>query len=435
MPVRLYVVYGADAKYKFYGHVASIEPSMGQYWDRTVSVTVVDYMDYLATHNLNMITPQTNITGGSMVATVLANMGTQPLQTNYNTGDTFVHGLHTERDESTTALTALQKIAQSGLDMIYVKGDASGGEYFQYKSRHVLMNEITGNSISATFDNSMVGLRVVRSSSDIYTRFKVTTYPASRDAEPVILYTIPEAIPLSPGQVYTFKARYVDPLNSGARVSGEDMITPVIGRDYHMAPNIDNIPQYSWQRQGVSKLDASLGVSVTFGANSADVTLTNNAAVIGYVTRFNLRGYGLYEYMTQEANGTAGTANLALYGDIQLNLDLPYQSNFHVAEDFVAHFKTKYTNIYSNIESLEFIANSGTALMSAMLGVDVGDLVQFNETVSGITTSNTYLVHGYGLSIEQGNVIKCTLGPLSLVEDQAFFKVGNEITDENVIAY
>lgn len=408
---RLKITYGGVTYYKFLGKVAEVEPIPGQYRERAVNVIAVDYMDELASHKLKRITAQSSVRGEELLASVITNMPTAPTATAYGTGvDTYTRGLHNERDEATTGMNACQKIAQSGMDDIYITGDLTAGETFVYRSRH---ERIRTTTITASFSDTMVGMTVRRARDTIYNQIKTITHPVQKDTIAVILYSIQREISLGPGQVYTFTARYSDPLSSGRRVSGEDMVAPAADTDYKMS----SVPEDSG-----NDLNNSLGISRNVGTNSTEVILTNNAGRSGFVNRFNLRGYGLYEYDPVEITGQ-DDASRTLHGDRPLNYDMPYQDNPNVGTDFKNYLLPYWKSPHTNIESIEFIANTNATLMTAALACEVGKRITISETVTGLS-SQDYLIDGYGLSIESGGLIRCTLGPLEKVDTTAYWRLG-----------
>jgi hypothetical protein len=443
MKARLKITYDGTPYYKFRGKIDNIAPAMGAYRERDVSVSVVDYMDELASHKLGLIPAKSNVRGQELLAAVVTNMPNAPLATDYDTGDNiYAHGLHSEKDELTTGMNACQKIAQTGMDDICVTGDLTGGETLVYRSRHERMKIA---SSAASFDDSMTGLRVHRSRDNLFNQFKVTVHPSQEDTSPVILYSIQREISLAPGQAYTFTARYTDPLSSGARVSASGMIAPVIDVDYWMAYVSEETvttsshatkkkvaPAYVMSASlGVQTFDET-GVAGTFGANSCQVTLTNNGTKQGFVTRFNLRGYGLYEYDPVDITGEDGTST-TLNGDHPLNYDMPYQHNRHVGEDFKNYFVSRYSTPRTVVDSMEFIANASDAIMKTALSLDVGSRITLRETMTGINTD--YFVGHYSLIIEPTGVIRCVLGALEPVDDTVWFIIGSSdigSTDDHI---
>lgn len=408
--VRLIITYSGTPYYKFLGKVADIDPIPGQYGERAVLVTAVDYMDELAGHKLKRITAQSSVRGEELLAAIVANMPNAPTATAYGAGvDTYARGLHSERDEATTGMNACQKIAQSGLDDIYITGDLTAGETLVYRSRH---ERIKTTTVTASFSDTMTGMKARRARDAIYNQIKTITHPVQRDTSPVILYSLQQEICLGAGQVYTFVARYTDPLSSGRRVSSEDMVVPVADTDFRMS----SVPGNNG-----NDLNTSLGVSWTVGANSTEVTLTNGADRTGFINRFNLRGYGLYEYDPVEITGQ-DDASRTLHGDRPLNYDMPYQDNSNVGMDFKNYLLGWRHDPITQIEAVELAANTSDYLMTAVLALDVGKRITVAETVTGLSAD--YFVNGYNLSIEAGGLIRCTLGPLDTIDTTQYWLLG-----------
>lgn len=83
-------------------------------------VTVVDYIDKLATHELQLPAFAQNKKMEEVVALIIANMPVAPNATDYGTGqDTFATVFDTTRS-TTRALTEVAKVTQSELGMTWV---------------------------------------------------------------------------------------------------------------------------------------------------------------------------------------------------------------------------------------------------------------------------------------------------------------------------
>jgi hypothetical protein len=409
MRVRLKVVYGVITRYKFLGRISSIEPVAGMRNSKTVDVAAVDYMDELANYKLQRIPVQGSKTADQLLATVVANMPNAPMATDYTTGpDVYTRGLSSEQDEKTTALAACQKIALSGLDKVYLTGDATAGETLVYRSRH---DRIKLTTVTAQFSANIFNLRCKRQREMIYNNVKVVTYPVKKDGTAVTLFTLQHELSLAPGQSYTLIARYTDPLGAGRRISGEEMVTPMVNTDYKMS----SLPG------GGNDLNTSLGVVMTFGANSAKAELTNNASITGYINLFNLRGKGLYEYDPIETTKVDAPSQ-ALHGDRPLEYNLYYQDNPNVGVDFRDYLLGTYKKTHSET-ALEFIANADDVSMLAFLDCDVGTRVGVAESVTGI--SGQYFVNGYEFVIDIGGIVHCMLDPLDKADIGQFWLLEN----------
>ena len=203
-------------------------------------------------------------------------------------------------------------------------------------------------------------------------------YPVQVDATATtVLTTLIREISLAAGESSTVDFRYRDPSNQATRVSGLEMVTPVVNTDY----------KFSSVSGSGTDLNASLIVTVTFGANTARVTFTNSAAVTGYLWFFQLRGKGVYLYdpVTKIAE-TAGATS----GDV-LRLDMYYQGDQNVAEDLAEVLLGWYGATETEVRAVEFVANTDQTMLNMAIEVQVGDAVTVQETQSGI--SSAYFVN------------------------------------------
>src|SRR3990167_1113391 len=148
----------------------------------------------------------------------------------------------------------------------------------------------------------MTGMEISRPETKKIRRVECVAYPVQVDAAATtVLTTLIREISLAAGESSTVDFRYRDPSNQATRVSGLEMVTPVVNTDY----------KFSSVSGSGTDLNASLIVTVTFGANTARVTFTNSAAVTGYLWFFQLRGKGVYLYdpvtkIAETAGATSG---------------------------------------------------------------------------------------------------------------------------------
>lgn len=122
---RLTLEYDGVEITRFYGRVSAINFYVLNTYLMT-NVTVTDYMDRLASHELELPEFAQNKKIEDVVALILANMTIAPLNTEYGTGqDTFASVFDTVKAR-TFAITELSKVAQSELGYIYVKHGLKG---------------------------------------------------------------------------------------------------------------------------------------------------------------------------------------------------------------------------------------------------------------------------------------------------------------------
>lgn len=375
LKVRIKFASGATTKTKLVGLATEIDPQFGIYKDRRTSVTVSDWMIIPSNYKLKTLAVQADKRPDQVLTTLKDALPIVPTSTDFDTDpDTYERSLHTERDESTSGRTVMQKLAQSSLSTIFVDGD----DTLVYQSRH---GRVSNTTVSATLNDTMTNLRVKRASKDVKTTIKTVTYPVEVD-DGITLYTAQRELEITPGGTMEFVARYTDPSGSGRRLTGtENHVTPVADTDYKAS---------STSGSG-NDMNGDLGITVTFGANTAKVELTNDGSSTMYINLFQLRGDGLFMYDPVEYLIEDETAQ-AIYGDYVLTYDMPYQDDPNKGKDFGDHLQDVYGAPKNKIEQVVFVANYNETLMGYALNVDVGDRVAIIESLTA--TNDEYFVNG-----------------------------------------
>lgn len=386
--VRVKTTYSAADRYQFHGRITEIEPMAGKYLTRRTKVVVSDYMNELSERYIDVLSLQASKTSDQLITTLIASMDVAPLATSYDTGpDTFPSAFHDLQGERNVAATVTQKVVQSDLSRLYVRGDATGGETLTLVNRQ----DDIGKTSQLTLNDAMTDLSVERKRVNISNKAVVSFRPVLEGTSNEVLYSVPDEITLNAGRSYSFTALYRDP-DGGTRINGKTMVTPVVDTDYKMS---------SISGSG-NDLNASLGVTVTFGSDRAEVTLTNNhASSTGYVWFFQLRGLALRLRDALEVTST-DSASVTAYGEKRLEYRTPYQNNFNVTQDIADYLKNKWANPKYKINRLRYIGNKNSTLMSAAINRDIGDMITVTETMTGI--NNEKIIIGRQVMIMPGGI-------------------------------
>jgi hypothetical protein len=385
--VRVKTTYSGADRYQFHGRISEIEPEAGKYGARNTRVLATDYMEELSTRYIDILALQSSKTSNQLLTTLISSMDIAPQATSYDTGpDTFASAFHDLQGERQVAATVAQKIVQSDLSKLYVTGDATMGETLVLANRH----DDIGKTSQLTLNDTMNGLDVERSRNNINNRIVVSFRPIDEGGANEVLYTLSQNMQLGVSASYTFTALYRDP-DGGERLCGRSMVTPVIDTDY----------QFSSAETG-NDLNASLGVSVTFGADRAEVTLTNNhGSKTGYVTLFQLRGLALRLRDAVEVV-SEDSSSISAYGEKRLEYRTPYQNSFNTTRDFAEFLKSKWANPKYKVKKVRYIGNTNSTLMSGAVNRDIGDMITVTETMTGI--NDTFIIIGRNVSIRPGGI-------------------------------
>jgi hypothetical protein len=412
---RFSITYAGITIYKFHGRVASIQPTAGSYRDRITYVIARCYMEQIRLAKTHLLPVQINKRADQLITTLIGSMTIAPLDTDYATGpDTFAYALHSERDEQTSIMTALQKIAQSGLDYVFVRGDDAGGELLTYQSRHSRV----GAASLATLDNTMYELTITRSVDRIYTIIKVVGYPGQIDADPTtILSSLQREIELGPGKSTTITMRYRDPAGAATRISGTEMTDPLVADDNYKMSSISG--------DGGNDLNDDLSITPDYGGNSADILLENTGLQTGYINKIDLTGKGIYLYDPIEIT-KENPDEQADYNDRVLTFTLPYQDNPNVVKDFANEIARRVKGPTSDIGAASFVANTNVTLMEYARDIDIGDRITLSENVTGFADED-FNVNGVEYRVtDGGKILRCTWGPLEDAIISLYWMIGIE---------
>lgn len=390
--VRIKTTYSATDRYQLHGRISEIEPMAGRYLGRRTRVIVTDYMNELTSRYIDILAIQNEKKSDELLDTLVDSMDIAPQATDYDVGlDTFALAFHDLQGEKQVASSVAQKIVQSDLSKLYVRGDATGGETLTLENRQADLDKTS----QLTLNDTMTGLQVERNRTNIRNRTVVSFRPVIRGSGAEILYTLPDSISLSPSATFTLTALYRDP-DGGGRISGENMITPVAETDFSFS-SLDGIG---------NDLNASLGVSLNAtyntGGDRAEITFTNNSGTTtGYLWFFQLRGIALRMRDAVEVV-SEDSASITAYGEKRIQFNTPYQNNFNMAKGIADYLKSKWANPKYKINKVSFVGNVSATLMSAAVNRDLGDMITVTETVTGVNTS--LIIIGRRVTITSGNI-------------------------------
>ena len=372
--VRVKSTYSAADRYQFHGRISEIQPLAGRYGSRRTRVVVTDYMEEMSSRYVDLLPLQDDQTSDELMTTLIATMDFAPLATSFDVGpETFPSAFHDIQGERMTVSSVAQKIVQSDLSKLWVRGDATGGETLVLANRQ----DDIGKSSQLTLTDTMIDLSISRSRSDIYNKVVVSYKPIDEGSSNEVLYNLPEEQSIAPGRPLVFTALYRDP-DGGARISGKTMVTPVADTDF----------KFSSVSGSGSDLNASLGIALdagySTGGDRAEITFTNNhASSTGHLWLFQLRGLALRLRDAVEVSAS-DTASITAYGEKRLEFKTPYQNNYNVTSSIADFMKSRRANPYYLVDRVSFIGNTSDTLMSAAVNRDLGDMITVTETQTGI---------------------------------------------------
>jgi hypothetical protein len=424
LKIRLRVTYEGQTKTMFYGRIPAdgIKPTAGLYGMRRVAVTVRDWIDIAANHE--MVSPEfaTDKTITEVAALITANMDIAPLSTDYRTGtETFPNVFDTVRSK-TRALTELAKVANSEPGYIYLIHSTTADEVLRVEGRYTRNDERASLSDSTNYFVDESGNHFVDESGNyfvgnetspfiannaqidmptpeikFYNRVKITSYLRRRDASPVTLATVQSAIYVAAGASVPITLRYKDPTGNANSVSGINMIAPEATTDF-LANTLAN--------GGGTNLTPSFtfaAVGGVFGTGDCQMLITNNSASNGYLLAGSkVRGTGVYiddPADTVSEDTTSITAN----GAYELTIDQKYQDSINTAQSIAPFMLNLYKTPRLVVDSVKYCANSNDVNMAAFFYLEPGDRIAISEDVTGIDSQ--FFIQGKEAEILPGDII------------------------------
>lgn len=374
-PIRIRIVYNSITYYEWRGTISTIEPSAGIYGERITIVEAIDFMRYFYETDFVNVNIQTNKRDDELLTTLLAQLPYQPENTDFDTGnDQYSYAFHDEIEGTSHIISVIQKLMMSGLGKVFVRGGTTYAETLTYINRQNILNP--GSPVAA-LDNNMSGLSLIRDESSLIKKINVASYPVQIDTSNVILWQLNTELTIGPGVSKTFLMSLRDPNGRATKVAALSLVVPVADTDY----------KFSSVSGSGNDLNASLSISYSDGTSNIYVTVTNNAAVTGYLWYFYPRGKGIYLYESTTISKLTGQQ----FGKT-LTIDMIYQEDANVAQDISTIMADWYSVPRSNISACEIIGNRSDDLMAAALTVQPGDYVTIKEDQTGIDTG--FIVNG-----------------------------------------
>jgi len=392
--VRLTISDGT-LRYKFRGTLISVDPMPGLGNAQFTQCIAVDWIDEASRQKVTGVAAQAGKRADQLITTIVANITRQPGATSYAAGSVeFPYALDDLKDEETSALEALRRVVDSDLGWLFVRGDTAQGGTLEFQDRRTRQN---AGASAISISHAMLDMAAVRKREVIFNRVKVVVHPRKVDSEATtVLYALDQSNPpaIAAGETITLVGQYRDPAQLATRVGGTDMVTPVSFTDYAFGSGPGDV-----------SLTANLGIVATYGGNGVTYALTNNGSVAGYVTLLQARGRGLYDFspLTLEASDAASKT---AYGEQVLTLDMPYESNVTNGQSYADYYLSNLKDPRTYLDSLSFIADQSTALMTAALSGEPGDLVTVSEAVTGLASID-YFINGVTLTIGYQGLIEC----------------------------
>jgi hypothetical protein len=405
--IKVTLTYEGTAYPYFYGFIDSIKLNSNPDEDNTVEIRAYDWMKF-ADEYPSLTSTATNKKLNEMVDLVVTGMPIQPLNKDFTEGnDTFpsVFDISGTRDK---AITEFQRGANSELAYIYVT--RKNNETLVVESRNTRISKTVDNYnepkinsfhykdhdgnlykdhnnnlyidhviLPIFFDNTMNDFEAIPW-EDVINQVILTVYPRFIDSTVSVLWSLNQGnssnntIALEAGQTLTgVDGDYTDPYGGGTKVFGSSMITPVVTTDYKMYANADGTG---------TDLSANLEVTPDYSvASKVSYILTNTSGTLGYITKLQARGNGVFIYNALKYTYEDATS-INKYSYKTLEIEQKYQTNTNTSKDLVQLIVNANKESRTVLKSITLNAN--TCGMKQFLFLQVGNLIHIKVDSEGI---------------------------------------------------
>jgi hypothetical protein len=393
IPIRVLVDDDTSEYEIFHGRVQTIAPVPGVDGVRNTLIVATDLLDDIARFRLNQVPLLEDVRGNQVFRTLVEVLPNQPngVSTTGNGGEIYPLALDNTRDEEVTMLQEFQRLAVSEFGRIWVnRVGALIYENRPYRS---------GLSVSLSLQDTQIAtLDVADRTRDALNRVEVTVHPRIvDDASTTILFSLNNPLEIAAGETKVILGPYrVETApDTIVRVGGLDLIDPIATTDYLMN---------SLQDGTGTNLTASLGVVANYGANGVQYRLTNNSGGIGFVTKLQARGRGVYDFRTVVVEATDDEA-IVSDGVNSIAIDMPYQEDADVAQTIADDVLAAYGPIITRPLQVSLYVND--ADLGGILGHDISTRISITEQLTNLSSKQAFI---NGIRFE---LIDGTLGVLT----------------------
>jgi len=358
------------------------------------AVRCVDWMAEAERAKLSGLAVQIDAQSDALFATLVAAMEKQPPggTLSGSGSDVYPYALDDAQDEENEVSTLLQRLALSEYGLVYV---VAGTLVFEGRRRR----GGAGSVRLALDDDVITALSISHARDDVLNRVQVSIHPRRRDvAATSVLFNLADSVEVVRNTSVVIQCPYRDPNQQAQRVGGIDMVAPVASTDYFGNTADDG---------SGTNITSQFVVTAIFGGNSADLTLTNNGPLDGFILAgARLRGRGLYDF-EPIISDVRDDASVTAYGENPLAYDMPYQASPANALDTAQFLLNLNKGERTRATSVSYVANWDLATVEQAFNLTISDRVSVTCAAAGLDAV-VYFVNGVSLDVSMGGVVVVT---------------------------
>lgn len=274
---------------------------------------------------------------------------------------------------------ALEKTAEAGAHLWYI----DGGAKLVMRDRNYDYNQSL--SVVASFDNTFLGLTYQMDRGRLYNDINIRATRRSVSTSVNTIAWLDEKVFLAQSEQLVATLQYVDPDNTERGLS----INALFGATDAFqagtpATSVSITQSADWIFNTTSDdtgtdLTSALAVSLTPYAQTADVVVTNNSSLGGYLTKFQLRGYLLRQQPPILSISRDGDS-IAEFGRRTLDIRNELVPNATFSRDYAAWLKERYKDPHAALTMS--LKNE----FPQVLDIELLDIISVGESITNIAS-------------------------------------------------
>ena len=382
--VRFLATYNSVDYVLWSGRIRSLLPVAGTYKDRIVHATAHDAMGDLSLFTIKEITAQIGQTETALIALIAAALPlqVQPQVLLDSTKETYAYALDDMGDGAGNGLDILHSLVISAWGWCWV----NPYNVIKYRNR----TNQAAKTFTATLADSDIqtdgdGLIVDATRASIFNRVRVTVHPRHVDAAATTVLCSGAGQLVPAGTTVTIWLDYRNPDTTSQTIGATAVVTPLVATTHYLAnANADG---------SGANLTASISIVTTAFASTAKFAITNASGTDAYMTLLQLLGKGIYDDGPVTYDRTASA--VAFYDNV-LEVDMPYKAvgvpTGGVGADYADFHLANYSVLGGPLSEVTFNPQRSSTLMGYALTMDIGDVVDVTEVVTGMTNRKAVIV-------------------------------------------
>lgn len=386
---------------QFFGRIEQIAAEPGYDGSFASRITIRDIINIAARTRFTGIPTQLNVRSDRIFQLISMKMNVQPVGFEAEMGsDVYPIALDNSQDEQIDVLGEYVRLCHSELGYVYVT--RNGVLKFEARDSRI----INSPDPIFTVDGTSVELDVAEVSGEALNTVQTTVHQRTTDVNnTTVLWALEELVRVNKDESKTFNGPYRNPNTPyiDARVGGMDMLVPVADTDYQLNTAQDGA--------GLD-LTPHLAVVANLGANSVEITVTNNhplydgyliAAGSGGTPRLQVRGRGVYDFRTVVLEAKNQEA-VDEFGVNDLQVDMVYQADPNLGQGAADFLLNTWASLTVRARSVSIIASDPRWDIDDILQLEISNRILVREVVSGLDSE--YYINGIRHEIDREGILR-----------------------------